>query len=535
MTAWRAPPEPGRISDYPFHYAGVDPGRPALLSGDDVLTYLGLAQRVDLFSRALYAWGVRAGDRVAVLSAPRPEAFVTFLATARLGGIWLGLNPAHTVHELSYVLQDAKPRIVFAMPRSAGRDNADGAGRAVRLAGTWAEVMPLAGLREHDPFLDRATAADGEAVASAVAEVRPEQAALIVYTSGSTGAPKGALIRHSGLVRLGRVESARWAVPQLRLICNLPIDHIGGIGDLCCVPLAAGGSIVFQERFDAQRVLDAIARYQVTALFQIPTQLQRIAVLPGFDTADLSSLRVVGWGGGPLPVEVIRRYRRRGVALAATYGSTEVTSSVTYTDPDADDEVLAETVGRPDPELDVRILTDDGRWGQAGEEGEVCVRHPSVMAGYYNRPEETAAAFTPDGWLRTGDHGQLRDDGNLRLIARYREMFKSGGYNIYPREIELALESHPAVALAAVVSRPDPDYQQVGVAFVEPKPGTQVDAGQLAAWCRQRLANYKVPKQFHIIDSLPLLPVGKIDRPFLVRRAAIAPAASGHERSPAAQ
>jgi AMP-binding enzyme len=193
-------------------------------------------------------------------------------------------------------------------------------------------------------------------------------------------------------------------------------------------------------------------------------------------------------------------------------GSTEVTSSVTYTDPDADDEVLAHTVGRPDPELDVRLRTDDGRWGGAGEEGEVCVRHPSVVAGYYNRPEETAAVFTADGWLRTGDRGLLRGDGNLRLIARYQEMFKSGGYNIYPREIELALESHPAVAAAALVSRPDADYQAVGVAFIEPQPGTAVTTEQLAAWCRQRLAGYKVPKQIHIIDSLPLLPAGKIDR-----------------------
>ena len=160
MTGWRVPPEPIRISDYPFYFAGLDPGRPALLSGDDVLTYQGLAQRVDLCARALHAWGVRAGDRVAVLSAPRPEVVVTFLATARLGGIWLGLNPAHTVHELCYVLQDAKPRLVFTAPSPAERDYAGDAGQAVRLTGSRAEVVPLAGLRDHDPFLDRAAAAE---------------------------------------------------------------------------------------------------------------------------------------------------------------------------------------------------------------------------------------------------------------------------------------------------------------------------------------------------------------------------------------
>ena len=535
MNGWRAPPALSRISDYPFHYAAVDPGRPALLFEQDVLSYGGLAGRVEVFARALYASAVRPGDRVAVLSAPRPESFVICLATARLGGIWLGLNPAHTVDELTYVLQDAKPRLVFTMARFEGRDYPRDVRRAAHLAGIRAEILPLAGLCDRDPFLDRAAAADAAAVATAAAAVNPAQPALIVYTSGSTGAPKGALIRHAGLVRLGRVESTQWAVPRLRLICNLPIDHIGGVGDLCCVPLVAGGSIVFQQRFDAQQTLDAIARYQVTALFQVPTQLQRIAALAGFSTADLSSLRAVGWGGGPLPLEVIRRYRRLGVALTATYGATEVTSSVTYTDPDADEEVLAATVGRPDPELQVRLLTDDGRWGEAGEEGEVCVRHPSVMAGYYNRPADTAAVFTADGWLRTGDRGLLRQDGNLQLMARHQEMFKSGGYNIYPREIELALESHPAVAAAAVVSRPDADYQAVGVAFIEPQPGTAVTADELAAWCRQRLANYKVPKQIHIIDSLPLLPVGKIDRPLLARTATVPSAAPSRERPPAAR
>lgn len=258
----------------------------------------------------------------------------------------------------------------------------------------------------------------------------------------------------------------------------------------------------------------------MSAFFGIPTQLRRIAALPGFATADLSPLRMVGWGGGPLAADVIARYRGLGVSLIATYGATEVTSSVTYTDPGADDEVLAHTVGRPDPELDVRLLADDGRWAAPGEAGEVCIRHPSVMAGYYNRPEATAAVFTADGWLRTGDRGLLREDGNLLLVGRYREMFKSGGYNIYPREIELALESHPAVATAAVVSRPDADFQSMGVAYVEAEPGAAVTAGELRTWCRERLAGYKVPKDISVLDRLPLLPVGKINRPLLARRAA---------------
>jgi acyl-CoA synthetase (AMP-forming)/AMP-acid ligase II len=512
-----------RISDYPSHYAAIDPDRPALLFEDQVVGYAELTGQVDRLAAALHASGVRAGDRVAVLSAPRPEFFVAFLATARLGGIWLGLNPSYTVRELAYVLGDAQPRLVFTIPGREGRDYAADVAAAGRAAMSDAEIVVLTGRRDDHgadlAFLDRAERADLAAVDAAVAAVRTGQPALIVYTSGSTGAPKGALIRHAGLVRLGRVESAHWAVAQPRLLCNLPINHIGCVGDLCGVPLVAGGSIVFQDRFDPSRILDAIARHQVSGLFQVPTQLQRIAAAPGFADADLTSLQLVGWGGGPLPLEVIRRYRERGVALMATYGSTEVTNSVTYTDRDADDEVLLHTVGRPDPELNLRLRTRDGRWAKTGEEGEVCVRHPSVMAGYFNRPQETAAAFTTGGWLRTGDWGVLRPDGNLRLVGRLAQMFKSGGYNIYPREIELVLETHPAVALAAVVARPDPDYQEVGVAFIQPKAGAEVTPDELDTWCRPRMANFKIPKQFRILDTLPLLQIGKIDKPALVQLA----------------
>lgn len=196
----------------------------------------------------------------------------------------------------------------------------------------------------------------------------------------------------------------------------------------------------------------------------------------------------------------------------STYGLTEATFSVTYTDFDASDEVLLNTVGKPDPDIQLRILGEDGEWLEAGEEGEVCIKHEATMMGYLNRPEATAAAYTPDGWLRTGDIGQVREDGNLVLIGRVSEMYKSGGYNVYPREIEQLLEEHPNIALVAVVPRPDPDFQEVGVAFVQPKPNAQIDTTELKAWLRQRLAGYKVPKDFVIEESIPLLPVGKVNK-----------------------
>jgi fatty-acyl-CoA synthase len=214
-----------------------------------------------------------------------------------------------------------------------------------------------------------------------------------------------------------------------------------------------------------------------------------------------------------MPKELIECYQQRTPArLMVVYGLTEGTGSITYSDPDADVETLSTTIGRPDPELNVRLIKSDGQPCSIGEEGEVQVCHPSVMAGYFNRPQATSATFTADGYLRTGDVALLLPDGNLRLVGRLKEMYKSGGYNIYPREIELCLESHPDVALAAVIGMPDPLYQEVGHAFVLPQPGHAPTATDLLAWCRSHLANYKVPKTITVAAHLPMLPVGKIDK-----------------------
>jgi long-chain acyl-CoA synthetase len=515
-----------RISDYPRFHAEQAPDRIALRFGENSMTYAELAASVDSTARALIAHGVAPGDRVALLAAPRPEFLTTYLATASIGAVWQGLNPGYTERELAYVLGDARPTLVLSAAPEHAPDATHSLHRAMASAGLeGVRVIDLLDTADEAAFRGRGVEV-GEAILKERQEaVDPQDPAMIVYTSGTTGDPKGALIRHSGLVRLGLVESTMWGLEQPVVLCNLPINHIGSVGDLCGVPLVAGGTVVLRESFDAEQVLDDVARYGISALFQVPTQLQRIAALPGFATARLDSLRTVGWGGSALPQDTIARFRARGVALTSTYGLTEATFSVTYTDPDADDEVLLNTVGRPDADIDVRLLGADGAWldhidGQESGEGEVCLRHPATMAGYLNRPEATAAAYTPDGWLRTGDVGRLRADGNLVLVGRLSQMFKSGGYNVYPREIEMVLEDHPAVASAAVVARPDPDFQEVGVAFVELLPGAAADAVELKEWARDRLAGYKVPKEFITMDQLPLLPVGKVDKTRLKNLAA---------------
>lgn len=497
-----------RLSDYLNLHADATPDRPALISDGWSLTYAKLATEVRTHARALIAMGVQPGDRVALMANPSPVFVISFLAAASIAAVWQGLNPRYSSRELAYVLSDAQPTVIFCAVEGDGWSSLDQA-----LAGIESRpsVVSLADKAALDECNLRGEGVTEEEVASRQDAVDPSDPALIVYTSGSTGAPKGALLRHSGLVRLGNVEAAAWRVDEPVMICNLPINHVAGAGDLVAVPIVAGATLLLREGFDAGELLSDIAEYGLTTLFQIPTQLQRLCHHPDFERTDLSSLQTVAWGGSPLPAETLRRYRAAGCRLISTYGLTEATSSVTYSAVDATDEVLLHTVGAPDPGMNVRILGLDDQWTET-DTGEVCVHHDTVMAGYLNRSEATAEAFTPDGWLRTGDIGFLREDGNLVLVGRTKEMFKSGGYNIYPREIEVVIEAHPSVEMCAVVPRPDPEFYEVGVAFIQRKPGKDLDERAMRDWCRERLANFKVPKGFVFRDELPLLPVGKVNK-----------------------
>jgi len=234
--------------------------------------------------------------------------------------------------------------------------------------------------------------------------------------------------------------------------------------------------------------------------------------VPDRRTRDTASLKVLFFEGAPMPADQIPDLQEMARTVVTAWGLTESSCSVTYTAAGDGLAVLAETVGRAAPGYEVLILDAEGRPAADGEAGEVLVRGPCVMAGYFRQPEATAAVIDAEGWLHSGDIGRFDDSGRLRIIGRIKEMFKSGGYNIYPREIETVLESHPAVSLAAVVAMPDPLYREIGCAFLLRKPGCPLEPEALSAWCRARLANYKIPKRFVIRDELPLLPIGKLDK-----------------------
>jgi acyl-CoA synthetase (AMP-forming)/AMP-acid ligase II len=506
-----------RISDYPAYFAEHTPGADAVVSAEEVLDHREFEDRIRTVARALLAAGVRRGDRVATLSPPSRHHLVQFMAAGRIGAAWVGLNPRYTADELDVVLLDAAPRVVLATMECEGRDYAETF--AQLRAGSLADALLVSldrveeGFLAWDEFLDLGREVGPRQMSAAEAVVDEDDIAVIVYTSGTTGRPKGAMLSHRSVVTTARIQCEHWWAEPFRILNNLPINHIGGAVQIACHALVAGGANVVMPRFDPGSLPAVVRERQVTVLHQVPTMYQLLLERGRPTAADFASVQVLIWSGAPAPLSQIRQLRSLCAGLFTSYGQTETGGEVLYAPSGADDVELSASVGLPDARLEVRVGEEAG-----STEGELQVRGPTVMSGYHHRLDDTAAAFTDDGWLRTGDLAAIGPDGRYRIVGRLRDMYKSGGYNVYPREVEQVLELHPAVHLAAVVAVPDRVYGEVGEAWI--LADGEVDDAALDAHCRQHLANYKVPKSFRVRAELPMLPIGKIDKVALRRSAA---------------
>jgi fatty-acyl-CoA synthase len=352
--------------------------------------------------------------------------------------------------------------------------------------------------------------ATGDADDPGSARMAEQGACLIVYTSGSSGRPKGALITHAGLVENGWWLARRMDFEPSRALANLPINHIGCVGDVCATTLVSGGTLVFMDRFDAQQAVRLLRHRRITWLAQVPAQFQMLVAKGGLQREDLAGLRHLTWGGAPMPRGLIERLAGWVPDLFNSYGLTECSGTITISPRGASLDLLSETVGQP-VEASLLRVADDERELPAGEQGEIQIRGRHLFCGYLNQPQATAEAFTADGWLRTRDLGLRDEHGNIRLLGRTHDMFKSGGYNVYPREVEGVIESMEGVELCAVLSVPDPLWGEVGLAFVQSNSGA-VTREALERHCAGLLARYKIPKRFEMRTSLPLLAVGKIDK-----------------------
>lgn len=510
------PPLLPRIEAYLDHWATTTPNAEALVDSGRRLSFAQLRDAVHLAARRLAAFGVDDGACVAVLAPPCADAFVSFLAANLLGATWLGLNPKYTRSELAMVIDDARPTVTLAYSRIGERDYLDDLRGIFSATATRGISLALLDRRAEAPELEAFGARGEQAFERAT---HGNDIALLVYTSGTTGRPKAARLPHRALVRAAAVRAKVWQVSPFRAINNLPINHVGGMGDIACTTLVAGGCQVCLERFSPTATLDCLQGERISYWYQVPTMFQMCLDAASDRAMDWSHLQAAIWSGGRASRQLVDRLAAVADYLAVDYSMTESVGVISMAPLTTTPEQMGEHVGWPDPGRNLRLVDPaSGVAAASGQAGEVQIRDAWMFAGY-GGDAPPADAFTDDGWFRTGDLATCGADGCWRIVGRSKEMFKSGGYNVYPREVELVLEAQLGVGAVAVVETPDPLYGEVGVAFLVAN-GTPPAASVLEAHCRQHLANYKIPKRFVFVDTLPMLPIGKVDKVAL-RKAAL--------------
>jgi acyl-CoA synthetase (AMP-forming)/AMP-acid ligase II len=453
--------------------------------------------------------GVEAGSVVALVLPPGPEYLVSYVAAAKLGAITAGVNDRLTATERAVVVEHATPRLVVAAP---GLLPADHEGVEIEVAGGPEELL-------------RSLRVSGAVPAPLAAD--PERPVAIVFTSGTTGVPKGALYCNRQLEFITRTDVGDTWGGGSRGFTGTSFAHLGFMTKLAG-NLRRGGTQFIMTRWSARGALQLLARERMATVAGVPTQLALMLRQPDFDDFDLESVQHIVVGGGPLTPGLADEARHQfGARLATRYSCTEagIGLGTAFDDPDEDAVV---SVGRPHAAVELRLLDADDRVVSPGEVGSVCLRSPAVMSGYWQDPAATKAAFTGDGFVRTGDLGWVDDRGRLRLVGRSKEMFVRGGYNVYPVEVEAVLSTHPAVAAVAVIPRADPVMGEVGVAVVVPRDeGAPPTLDDLRVFATDRLARHKLPEALHVVTVLPLTTGEKIDRRALADVVAAEPPSGG--------
>ena len=495
------------IGSWPARRARMNPASTAMATDDESLTYADLAGRVEATAVHLRELGVGAGERVAYLGPNSIDTFVCFFATARLGGIFVSLNTRLAAPEISYMLADSGSTVLVHGPECAElAGTADPAAHGVK------HVLSLADLREATagvtgtaPWPDRLVDLDDPV--------------LILYTSGTTGRPKGAVLTHGNITwntvnQLVHVDVLGSDVA----LCVAPLFHVTGLGQVSLPTLLKGGTVVVVPKFDAGGFLALIGRRRATSFSAVPTMLKMLCDHPDWAAADLSTLRCVVYGGSPVDQRVAQAWLDRGVVLQQGYGMTEAAPGVFMAMPEGAG-ARPTSPGVPHFFTDVEVLGDDGTHLAIAGQGELLVRGAHVFRGYWERPEESAAVLSPDGWYRSGDVVRIDDDGWAHIVDRVKDVIISGGENIYPAEVEAAIAELADVHGAAVVGVPDATWGEVGCAYVVLRPGADLDELALRAHLDQRLARYKIPRYVELVDELPTNATGKVLRASLREQA----------------
>ncbi|WP_326773589.1 acyl-CoA synthetase [Streptomyces sp. NBC_01445] len=478
------------LGSWPARRARKTPHRTALIHAGAAVTYAALHERTTRLAHALRALGVRRGDRVAYLGPNHPSFLEALFAAGLLGAVFVPLNTRLAEPELAFQIRDSGATVLLHAAARSG--DLPGVRTAVEADGPAYEELLAA------------------APALAIDEqVGPDDVAIIMYTSGTTGRPKGAMLTHGNLTwnAVNVLVDQDLVADEIALVVA-PLFHTAGLNMLTLPVLLKGGSCVLVGSFDAAATLELVERHRVTFMFGVPTMFDQLTRQPNWPDADLSSLRMLSCGGSPVPTPLIAAYQDRGLTFLQGYGMTEAAPGTLFLD--AEHAVSkAGTAGVPHFFSDVRVARPDLAPVEPGETGEVLVRGPHVMPGYWGLPDESAAAFA-DGWFRTGDAARIDADGYVTIVDRFKDMIISGGENIYPAEVEDALLAHADIAECAVIGVPDEKWGEVGRAVLVAREGHAPDPHEVLASLSGILAPYKIPKSAVVVDALPRTASGKL-------------------------
>ncbi|WP_046301290.1 long-chain fatty acid--CoA ligase [Mycobacterium sp. UM_Kg27] len=482
--------------------AAATPNLPAITYGEITWTYLDFANRIDRLAAELAAGGMQRGDRVGYAGLNHPDFLVTLFAAARIGASFVPLNWRLTADEFGYILGNAQVHTLVADAERAAVIDAVRRQAGLRRA---IALTPVPGWEVLDELLaERAPLAD-----PVFAE--PDDIAVIMYTSGTTGHPKGAMLTHANLFwnNINALLTFDTSQHDVSLVCA-PLFHIGGLNVTTLLTLQKGGRIVLMPTFDPAEALRLLAEERVTTMFGVPAMFLFMSHRPEFADTDLSSVRSFVYGGAPVPEPLIRRYAERGIPFAQGYGLTETAPLALVLRTDEVGVKIGAAGNQVLPLSDVRLVDLENQPVPAGTRGEICVRGPQVMAGYWRNPEATAAVIDGEGWFHTGDIGQADDEGYVWVLDRVKDMVISGGENVYPAEVEDVLYGHPAVAEVAVLGTPHEKWGEAVTAVVVLRPGATLELDELRDHARQKLAAFKLPIRLEFVDALPRTQSGKV-------------------------